>query len=94
MTNESTKGALSIKSLDTAGREDADVRREHAERIGLARVDGRTRRKVGRTEPLALRTFPEVKKDIHDMAEAEGKDYIEIVEDAIALRKRIMKGER
>ncbi len=93
MSKEHT-GPLSMKSLDTAARDDADTIREQRERQALALPDGRSRRKVGRTASISLRTFPSVKQDIHDLAEAAGKDYVQIVEEAVALLKRAMKGER
>ena len=94
MTKESTNGPLSMKSLEAAGRADADVIREQAEMRALKLPDGRSRRKIGRTAPVSIRTFPAIKKAIHDMAEAQGKDYVEIVEQAVELLHKTLKGEK
>lgn len=93
MTKESTKVGFSMKNLEAPARNDIDVIREQKEREVMTLPDGRSRRRVGRSEQLALRTFPHIKKLIHDMAEAEGKDYVEIVEDAIIMRDRILRGQ-
>jgi hypothetical protein len=83
-----------MKDVEPKTRKEADAQREQAERRALSPYDGRKRRKVGRTEPLATRTYPHIKKALYDMAEAEGRSYVEILEDAIERRHAAMKGER
>ena len=94
MTSDSTNagGALSLRDLQPQSRKDADTEREAAERLGVVKLDGRKRRKLGRTEPISVRTFPEIKNLINAMAEAEGKSYVEIIEKAIRELDKAMKG--
>jgi hypothetical protein len=96
MTTDSTSsaGALSLKGLEPLSRKDADTEREAAERFGVVKLDGRKRRKLGRTEPISVRTFPEIKNLINAMAEAEGRSYVEIIEDAIRTRHNSLKGQK
>jgi len=70
---------------------DADKRRELAEREGLHR-NRRWRRTNGRTEVISLRTSPEIKDMIVKMADAEQRNLVEIIEDAIRTRYHGMKG--
>jgi hypothetical protein len=96
MSNESIKPGvgLDVTTLEPAARSDADLVREKKEASQYKIPDGRKRRRVGRTEPLALRTFPEIKRLIHAMAEAQNKDYVEIVEEAVKLLDAQLKGRR
>jgi hypothetical protein len=70
---------------------DADKRREQAEQEGLQR-NRRWRRTNGRTEVISLRTSPEIKDMIVRMADAEQRNLVEIIEDAIRTRYQAMKG--
>lgn len=88
-----TNAPLSMRDLEPHAR-GADVEREEAERKRMGIGDGRGRRKVGRTEPISMKTFLHIKKLMLDMADAEGKSYTEIFEDAIQRRHDAMKGKR
>jgi hypothetical protein len=66
--------------------------REQAAAQGLRR--GRQRRAIGRTEPISVKTFPRIKKLIIDMADAEGKSFTEIIEDAVERRHAELKGTK
>jgi hypothetical protein len=72
---------------------DADKRREADEEAAFG-VSRRHRRRRGRTESISVRTFPEIKRMLNAMADAEGKDLVEIVEDAIKMRDQSLKGNR
>jgi hypothetical protein len=63
---------MSARELDTKSRREADKQREQAEAQGF-NLHRRWRRKIGRTEIISLRTFPEVKRMITAMADAEKK---------------------
>ncbi len=89
----SLSGTFSIRDLDPMSRRDADLERASAEQNATA-VPKRHRRKIGRTEVMSLRTFPEIKRLIIAMADVEQKSLVEIVEDAIRLRDRALRGER
>jgi len=43
---------------------------------------------------ISIRTFPEIKRMIIAMADAEAKSLVEIVEDAIRIRNQNLKGNR
>jgi hypothetical protein len=84
-----------MKALEPAARpRTADEVREQRERAAFSLPDGRGRRKLGRTEPVSLKTLPEVKKMMLDMADAEGVTYTDVFEDAIRRRHAALKGER
>lgn len=87
------RGALDARDLELKSRRaaDAERQREQAETQGFNQ-QRRWRRKNGRTEFLALRTSPEVKRMIVAMADAEEKHLIEIIEDAIRARYKNLKG--
>lgn len=92
MQNESTKN-FSMKMLEPAARSDADLIRAQKEAAQMEMPDGRKRRRNNRREQIAIKTTADIKRLVHAMAEAEGKDYVEIIEDAIKLRDRMMKGK-
>lgn len=83
---------LSMRDFEPSAR-GADVAREEAERKAMGIGDGRGRRKVGRTEPVSLKTFLHIKKMMLDMADAEEKSYTEVFEDAIQRRHEALKGK-
>jgi hypothetical protein len=56
-----------------------------AERQAFGGGSRRWRRKNGRTEFIAIRTFPEIKEMIAEMADEQRKYLGEIVEDAVRL---------
>jgi hypothetical protein len=86
-------GTLNIRDLETKSRREADKLREQEEAQGFNQ-HRRWRRKNGRTEFLALRTSPEIKRMIVSMADAEEKHLIEVIEDAIRTRFEALKGVR
>jgi hypothetical protein len=63
------------------------------ERSASERPWGRGRRRAGRTEPISIKTHLHIKKMMLDMADAEGKSYTEIFEDAIQRRHAAMQGK-
>jgi hypothetical protein len=91
--SDTNAGPLSMKTV--AG-SNADMEREEAEKAALAKTDGRKRsvHRVGRTEPISLKTFPHIKRLMLDMADAENKSFTEIIEDALTRRHKMLKGER
>jgi hypothetical protein len=82
-----------MRNFETKSRReaDADKQREKAEQLGF-NAPRRWRREIGRTEVISLRTFPEIKRMIIQMADTEEKNIVEIIEDAIRLRHRSLKG--
>ena len=92
MIKDSTKGShLSIKDLNPVGRGDADTVREQLEQRGMTVPKG-SPVKSGRIVAMSIKTFPHIKEALYDMAAAERKDMIEILEDAVQLRLRTMRG--
>lgn len=96
-TNRPPSGPLSMKDLGGQARpRTADEEREYKEREAfdgnLRR--GRQRRAIGRSEPVSIKTFPRIKKMLLDMADAEGKTYTEVFEDAIERRHANLKGTK
>jgi hypothetical protein len=49
----------------------------------VAKVDGRTRRRKGRTEQMLFRVTPERRGQIERLAEAYGLTYVDLVEKAV-----------
>jgi hypothetical protein len=84
---------LDARELQPKSRREADKLREQAEAQGFHQ-HRRWRRKNGRTEFLALRTSPDVKRMLTEMADLEEKHLIEVIEDAIRTRYNNLKGGR
>jgi hypothetical protein len=84
-----------MRGLEPQSRRDADAdkHREEVEQKAFG-VPRRHRRKVGRTEVISIRTFPDVKRMIIAMADAEEKSLVEIIEDAIRTRNQRLRGNR
>jgi hypothetical protein len=77
---------LSARDIGTKStrQSDADNQRDRAERAGF-NAPRRWRRKSGRTEFVAIRTFPEIKDLIIRIADKQEKHLGEVVEDAVRL---------
>jgi hypothetical protein len=70
----------------------AHIEREQAEAEALKRTDGRTLRRKGRTETLSTKVKPETIQLIQRIAAAEGKTMVEVLEWALELLDRHLKG--
>lgn len=95
MTAKSTdEGELDLLRLKDLAKRDAAGIRERAEAEGLARRDGRKRRRKNRTDLISYRVKPETRAAIERLAEAEDCSYVEIVERAIELLDRTLTGKK
>ena len=96
-TSSSTKkpdaGELDISRLAPTSRR-AHEEREEAERDALKRTDGRTLRRKGRTETLSTKTTPETIQAIQRIATAEGMTMVEVVEKAVEVLDRHLRGNK
>ena len=86
-------GEINIEDLKPVSRRDAAGIRERAEASAFQKTDGRKRRRKGRTELISMRVYPRIREAIERMAIAEDRSFVEVLEDAIELRERIMKGQ-
>ncbi len=92
MTEDS--GPIDLDKVGPLAKRDAAGIRERAEQEGLAKVDGRNRRRKNRTAAMTFRFSPEIREAIIRMADAENVDFVEIVEEAIKLLDRNKRGEK
>jgi len=90
MTEDS--GEIDLNRIGPLARRDAAGQRERAEQEGLAKIDGRHRRRKNRTAAMTFRFSPEIRETIIRLAEAENVDFVEIVEAAIKLLDRTNRG--
>jgi hypothetical protein len=90
MTEDS--GEIDLSRIGPLARRDAAGQRERAEQEGRAKVDGRNRRRKNRTAAMTFRFSPEIRQTIIRLADAEGVDFVEIVEAAIRLLDRANRG--
>lgn len=86
-----TSGELDISALKPDSRSSYEERSK-LERDALQRPDGRHRRRKGRTETLSLKTKPETIATIHRISTVEDITMTEVVERAIALYDKALKG--
>jgi len=86
------KGAIDLQSMKPRARGSAEAR-EDAERQGLEFPDGRSRGRRGRSVAMSFKFKPETKALIHRIAESENKTYVEIVEEALELYNKYLKGD-
>jgi hypothetical protein len=91
-TKSTDTGEIDIESLRPPARRDAAGIRERAEASAFTKTDGRKRRRKGRTELISVRVYPRIREAIERMAIAEERSFVEVIEDAIELRERILKG--
>ncbi len=87
-------GVIDLLEIQPLAKRDAAGQRERAEREGIAKVDGRFRRRKNRTEPMSFRFSPQTAQLIRRLADAENASYVEIVEQALALLDKVKKGEK
>jgi hypothetical protein len=87
------KGEIDLNRIAPLARNDAAGQRERAEQEGLAKVDGRNRRRKNRTAAMTFRFSPEIREAIIRMADAENVDFVEIVEEAVKLLDRAKRGK-
>lgn len=87
------EGVIDLLDLEPLAKRDAAGRRERAEREGLAKVDGRFRRRKNRTEPMTFRFSPQTVALIRRLADLENCSYVEIVEQGLTLLDKMKKGE-
>jgi hypothetical protein len=92
--NDNSKGEIDLLEIAPVARPNAAGRREQAERAGLAKVDGRLRRRKNRTEPMCFRFSPATVQLIRRLADAENASYVEIVEQALAMLDAAKKGRK
>lgn len=83
--------AQSVRDLERQAKQQGSLRQQ-AERQAFGGRSHRWRRKNGRTEFIAIRTFPEIKEMIAEMAEEQQKYLGEIVEDAVRSLREKTKG--
>ncbi|MGO8953816.1 MAG: hypothetical protein ACLPWS_21245 [Rhodomicrobium sp.] len=88
------QGEIDMLDLTPLARRDSAGQRERAEREGLAKVDGRFRRRKNRTEPMSFRFSPQTAQPIRRLADAGNASYVEIVEQALVLLDKVKKGEK
>lgn len=94
MTSASTKGIegpIDINKLAPKGRNAHEVR-EDLENNQLRRPDGRHLRRKGRTETLSTKTSRITIETIQRIAQGEGKSMVEVIEEAVALYDRHIRG--
>jgi hypothetical protein len=92
-TRPASTGVLDVRTLERTAADE----REQRERAALTLADGRRRRRGARTDRdqvISMKTTLAVKKMMADMADAEGKSYTEIFEDAIQRRHAAMRGSK
>jgi hypothetical protein len=87
-------GVIDLLEIQPLAKRDAAALRERAEREGVAKVDGRFRRRKNRTDPMSFRFSPQTRQLIQRLADAENASYVEIVEQALALLDKVKKGEK
>ena len=87
-------GEIDASKLAPPSRRDATAAREREEALGFQKVDGRSLRRVGRTEPINYKTFPEVRRTMEAIAMAEGITLIEVIEKGIELYDQLLKGQK
>lgn len=96
MTNASTKeleGEIDISKLAPKSR-GAHELREDLENQSLRRPDGRNLRRKGRTETLSTKTSRVTIDTIQRIAMAEGKTMVEVIEAAVAMYDRHLRGAK
>jgi hypothetical protein len=86
-------GEINVEDLKPVARRDAAGIRERAEASAFQKIDGRKRRRKGRTELISVRVYPRIREVIERMAIAEDRSFVEVIEDAIDMRERAMKGK-
>ncbi len=57
------------------------------------KIDGRTARKTGRTEPLSVKTKPEVKSALATIAAHFNKSQIDVIERLIMAELKLIEGK-
>lgn len=87
-------GEIDVSKLSPPARRDTTAVREHDEAMAFQKIDGRTLRRVGRTEFISYKTFPEVKATMTRIAQAEGVSLIEVIEKGIELYDQLLKGKK
>ena len=92
MTDDS--GPIDLNKVGPPAKRDAAGTRERAEQEGLAKVDGRHRRRKNRTAAMTFRFSPEIRETIIRLADAENVDFVEIVEAAVKLLDRTNRGQK
>ena len=92
MTDDS--GPIDLNKVGPLAKRDAAGIRERAEQEGLAKVDGRHRRRKNRTVAMTFRFSPEIRETIIRLADAENVDFVEIVEAAVKLLDRTNRGQK
>jgi hypothetical protein len=85
-------GEIDVARLKPQSRGQAHVEREMAEADALKRTDGRTLRRRGRTATLSTKTTPECVEMIHRIVKAEGMTMVEVIEKAVEMLDRHLRG--
>ena len=63
-------GVIDLLEIEPLAKRDAAGLRERAEREGIAKVDGRFRRRKNRTDPMSFRFSPQTRQLIQRLADA------------------------
>lgn len=95
MSSASTKdmGEIDVTTLKPSSRR-AHEERAELEARGLSKVDGRTLRRRGRTVTFSTKTTPDTIKAIQRIAMAENLTMVEVLERAIEIYAKSLRGDR
>lgn len=87
-------GEIDISALKPGGRSSgsAHLEREQAETQALTRIDGRTLRRKSRNVTLSTKTKAETMQTIQRIAASEGMSMVDVIEKAVELFDRQLKG--
>lgn len=72
----------------------AHVEREELERAAITRPDGRKLRTKGRTATLSTKVRPELIETIQRIATVEGKTMVEVIEMAVDMVDKSLRGKK
>jgi len=89
------KGEIDLEAVRTTRRSgNAHVEREQAERAAFEKIDGRTLRaqRKSRTQTLSTKVKPETMDTIYRIVKANEMSMVDVIETAIAVYDRQLRG--